>query len=214
MRILEINDFVTPYTDVFACSDTVRLEKSYYSKGYYPFEGVEGYFAYRLKKRAQITSLQTKKADSWQTWMVDDPLHWFGMKEIADCSRPGNILVAGLGLGLILHHLCLRNNVTSIDVVEKNSDVIKFVSQFLPQDKRINIIRGDYFDCVSDLKRKRYRTVILDLWVRDDSFTDEQIRIMAHEMDTGYGISQLLWPMARVMVWGNHRYGAMKIDKL
>lgn len=57
----------------------------------------------------------------------------------------GNILVAGLGLGMVVKALLKKDNVLHITVVEKSSDVIKLVAPFY-QDNRVSIINNDIFD--------------------------------------------------------------------
>lgn len=57
----------------------------------------------------------------------------------------GNVLIAGLGLGMVLKALLEKGDVTHITVVEKSEDVIKLVSPFY-QDERVTIIHEDIFN--------------------------------------------------------------------
>lgn len=57
----------------------------------------------------------------------------------------GNVLIAGLGLGMVLKALLAKDDVTHITVVEKSEDVIKLVSPFY-QDERVTIVHEDIFN--------------------------------------------------------------------
>lgn len=57
----------------------------------------------------------------------------------------GNVLIAGLGLGMVLKALLDKPEVHHITVVEESDDVIKLVSPFY-QDKRVTIVHQDIFD--------------------------------------------------------------------
>jgi spermidine synthase len=109
-------------------------------------EGVGGFEFYRIKGRLPVTGLQQRGDDGrWHTWMVDDPLHLDGMREAVADLPDGRILVAGLGLGLMLHHMAAQPRFTAITVVELNADVIALVRPTLPVDPRVTIVEGDYY---------------------------------------------------------------------
>lgn len=57
----------------------------------------------------------------------------------------GNILVAGLGLGMVLKALLEKQDVIHITVVEKSDDVIRLVAPFYDCD-RVVIVHQDIFD--------------------------------------------------------------------
>lgn len=140
----------TPLIDVpaRAIGDT-RLHHSSYDVGWYPMEGVGGYDYYRVRRgRLPLTRLQVRGRGrgGWQDWMIDDPLHWYGMAEKVEDLNPGSVLVAGLGLGLMLHHMARRDDLTEIVVVEVNQRVIDLVRPTLPEDQRVTIVCDDFYD--------------------------------------------------------------------
>jgi hypothetical protein len=79
-----------------------------------------------------------------QGWMIDDPPHWWAMEEHATFYQ-GRVLVAGLGLGLIVHTLHANPAVQQIVVIEREKDVIDLVSPFMPHGK-LEILHGDFWD--------------------------------------------------------------------
>jgi hypothetical protein len=142
----------TPLTGVEACeSGNARLKPVAYARGgYYRLEGQGGYeFFYVKGGRLPVMSLQRRVPGrkQWRTWMVDDPLHWRAMRELVLRLPAGRLLVAGLGLGLFAHHLLLeRPDITDVEVVEIDPDVIALVAPTLPADPRLRINEGDYYD--------------------------------------------------------------------
>lgn len=139
-------------------NNSAKIDIINYKKGIYLMENVKGYAFFEVENKIEVRVLKIKD----KIVMVDDPLHWIGMKELAQHST-GKILVAGLGLGLIIHHLIKNKKVESIDVVEVNQDVINLVSPLLPKDKGIKIINGNFFK--EPFRKREYDTIILDLWV-------------------------------------------------
>jgi 16S rRNA A1518/A1519 N6-dimethyltransferase RsmA/KsgA/DIM1 with predicted DNA glycosylase/AP lyase activity len=82
--------------------------------------------------------------------MVDDPLHWLGMQDLAS-AMTGKVLIAGLGLGLVLQALRDNHEVTEIHVIERNKDVIGLMKHHMPQEDRIKIIREDFCNYIEKI---------------------------------------------------------------
>lgn len=57
----------------------------------------------------------------------------------------GNVLIAGLGIGMVLKALLEKYDVNHITIVEKSEDVIKLVSPFY-KDERVTIVHEDIFN--------------------------------------------------------------------
>ena len=55
----------------------------------------------------------------------------------------GRVFVSGLGLGCVLRGLLLKDDVTRIDVVEKNQEVIDLVCPFVSKYERLNLRKMD-----------------------------------------------------------------------
>lgn len=79
-----------------------------------------------------------------------------------------NVLTFGLGIGYFPYNCILKEEVESVTIVEKNSDIIKlFKEKILPQFntiKNINIIEGDLFDYYNDEFLKNFDYVFVDIW--------------------------------------------------
>lgn len=158
LTLLEVDPrtYRTPFTDVpdMTCG-TARLKKHRSAAGIYPMEGVRGYGYFQIKRPMWVTELQQRGRDGkWHTWMVDDPLHWYGTEQWAKALKPGSVLVAGLGLGLVLHHLHELKH-AHVTVVDINPDVIEMIGGLgLPRPAVIQCndfysvqhARGDEFD--------------------------------------------------------------------
>jgi len=88
--------------------------------------------------------------------------------EIRDFSHflwraSGHILINGLGLGVLLKGLLLKDDVKSIDVVEISKDVINLVYPTYKKDKRLTVINADAFTWTPPLG-SRYDFVWHDIW--------------------------------------------------
>ena len=169
------------------------------SRGLYRMEAVCGYLYYKLAKPIMVTSLKIRG----RIWMVDDPLHWFGMKELAKYSE-GKVLVGGLGLGLIVHALLENKNVADIDVVEFNHDVTNLVTPHLPKTERLRIYEDNVFsfdprDILSTPKTDfgDYKTVILDVW------TGRGTTEMLRQMLSSFAHMKWQYHNANVVIWGH-----------
>lgn len=87
----------------------------------------------QVTKDLKITDLRIKG----KTWMVDDPSHWWTILNHAEDYR-GDVLVAGLGLGLIVHALRRKKDVGRIVVVERCLDVIRLIKPLVPECEIVN----------------------------------------------------------------------------
>lgn len=144
----------------------VQLRKRRIKAGSYFFaEGVRGFLFYHPTKSISFTELLI----SGKVWMVDSPEYVWSLESFAERAH-GKVLVAGLGLGIVVHQLVKNPKVTDITVVEINADVIAAVECFLPRDKRIHIVHDDFYKFIKT-DRKQRDTVIWDLAVLspDDS---------------------------------------------
>ena len=148
--------------------NTARIKKVRYDVGFYHMYGVSNYMYFYCMKPITVTTLQIardKKLKRWSTWMVDDPPHYYAMLDYATRAREGKVLVGGLGLGLVVHHLLARKDISEIKVVEINRDVIDLISPYI-QDDRVEIIHGDFYEVIGQLRAQGYEpsTIICDLW--------------------------------------------------
>lgn len=79
----------------------------------------------------------------------------------------GKVLIGGLGIGMVLHNIVSKPEVTSVDVVEINKNLLELVSPFFKHEK-VNIIEGDIFNF--NCNGTKYDTIYFDVW--NDICTD------------------------------------------
>jgi len=75
----------------------------------------------------------------------------------------GDVLIAGLGLGMILHPILKKPEVRRVTVVEKFQDVVDLISPTLPNDPRLTLITDDIFRWQPPHGR-RYDVIWFDIW--------------------------------------------------
>lgn len=78
----------------------------------------------------------------------------------------GNVLIAGLGVGMILVPILKKANVGTVLVVEKHQDVIDLVSPSFKEaieDDRLVILREDIFTMELE-KSWSFDTIYFDIW--------------------------------------------------
>lgn len=73
----------------------------------------------------------------------------------------GKVLIAGLGLGMILHPICAKKSVQSVHVIEKNADVISLVVKTVPP--KAQVVEGDIFTWTLP-RGAKYDTIYFDIW--------------------------------------------------
>lgn len=82
--------------------------------------------------------------------------------EICHKAR-GNVLVAGLGIGMILHAIIPKDEVQSVVVVENELDVITLISPTLPKSDKLEVIYGDIFSWKPP-EGKKFDCIYFDIW--------------------------------------------------
>jgi hypothetical protein len=95
-------------------------------------------------------------------WMSDMLCEIRQMEEAIKKLQPkGRVLVGGLGLGIVALMLARKRNVTSVDVVELEQDVIDLCD---PKHPRIRVIQGDIYRYANDLESWNYDAAFFDTW--------------------------------------------------
>lgn len=89
------------------------------------------------------------------------------LKLIYDNFSYDSILIGGLGLGLIPNYAHNVKNCSTIDVLEKNNELISYVDYL---DENINVIQGDIFTYTPS---KKYDLILFDIWWKDSDVTQE-----------------------------------------
>jgi hypothetical protein len=75
-------------------------------------------------------------------------------------NADGNVLIAGLGIGMILVPILMKETVKKITVVESNENVIALVSPYI-KDDRLEIVHANIFEYTPVMK---YDTIYFDIW--------------------------------------------------
>lgn len=85
----------------------------------------------------------------------------------------GDVLVGGLGLGMILLAAQAKEEVNSITVVEISQEIIDLAAPQLPLNSKVNVICGDIFTWYPP-KGVKYDTIYMDIWnsVCSDNYSD------------------------------------------
>ena len=90
-------------------------------------------------------------------------------------NATGDVLIGGLGIGLIIMPLLEKDEVKSITVIEKYQDVIDCVlPQLKPHDKQ-NKLKVVCADCFEWTTTEKYETIYLDIWayINEDVYNEE-----------------------------------------
>lgn len=90
----------------------------------------------------------------------------------------GNILITGLGLGMVVHALTTierySKHVRSITVIEKDKDVIALVGAHYRKDKRVQIINANAYTWRPG--KRRFTCAWHDLW---DDIREDNVKLFA-----------------------------------
>lgn len=84
----------------------------------------------------------------------------------------GEVLISGMGLGILILPLLNDDTVTKIDIVEKDLDIINYVYtnriENLDISNKINVINDDIFTFTTT---NNYDYILLNHWVKPDDIT-------------------------------------------
>lgn len=81
----------------------------------------------------------------------------------------GDVLIFGLGLGMIVFPLLMDEDVNSITIVEYDPGVIDIVGKIIAEhdlNKKVKIIQGDAFTYHQNFNEERFDTIYFDIWRR------------------------------------------------
>jgi len=86
----------------------------------------------------------------------------------------GNVLIAGLGLGMILHPILAKPEVLSVTVVEKYPDVIALIGPTV-RHRKLTIVEGDIYEW-KPAKGTKYDVLYFDIWAEQSTDCLEDMR--------------------------------------
>ena len=86
----------------------------------------------------------------------------------------GDVLIGGLGIGMIILAIQDKQEVKSITVIEKNQEVIDMVASQLNFNEKVNIICADVFEWKPE-KGVKYDVSYMDIWnwINEDIYEEE-----------------------------------------
>lgn len=86
----------------------------------------------------------------------------------------GDVLIGGLGLGMVLLAAQAKEEVDSITVLEIHQEIIDLVVPQLPLNGKVNVICADVFTWWPEKKTTKFDTIYMDIWnsVCSDNYSD------------------------------------------
>jgi len=91
------------------------------------------------------------------------------------CHAHGDVLIGGLGLGMIVLAIQDDPDVFSITVIEKSKDVLAAVRPQLPLNSKVEIVEGDVF---TYKPVRRFDCVYMDIWFYPDDEAYEEMKAL------------------------------------
>ena len=98
----------------------------------------------------------------------------------------GKVLTFGLGLGYFAYHAAMKENVSSVTVVERDENVIKLFSEVvlpqIPQKEKIGIICSDAFEYAQkNYGKGSYDFVFTDIWHDPSDGVEPYLKMKGYE---------------------------------
>ena len=141
-----------------------------------------------------------------ELFMTDGPIEEATNRNFVEAAK-GDVLIAGLGIGMVLPVLFDRRAVRSVTVIEKLSEVIELVGPHYASYKRLAIEQGDAYRW-QPTDGRRFDTIWLDIW--PDINTDH----IRPQIVMRRRYSEFLKPGGWIGVWGhNEAIGVMRFNR-
>lgn len=104
--------------------------------------------------------LHEKRARYVKQWMSDTWLERSTNSSILQDAR-GDVLVLGLGIGMVVTAMCAKDEVSSVVVAEISEQVIRLVEPHIRHPK-LTVIQADAF--AAPLRGRAFDTIYIDIW--------------------------------------------------
>lgn len=104
--------------------------------------------------------------------MSDTPMEHNTNRRILNMAN-GDVLIGGLGIGMILMPLMEKEEVKSITIIEKEQEIIDMVASQLPLNDKVKIINGNIYDNTFP-RGTKFDTIYFDIWntISTDDYED------------------------------------------
>ncbi len=166
----EIKGEVYSISRISLSEEQVRHEQIRGSMGgnYWLFAGLKSNFEYvRLVKNGE------------GIMMSDTPMERRTNQSFLNTAN-GDVLIFGLGLGLIILPLLNDEDIKSVTVVELHQELIDTVSPILNQfdeQNKLTVIQGDCFEYHTQIpKEKKYDCIYGDIWIDINTENYEEMK--------------------------------------
>lgn len=131
------------------------------------------------------------------------------------CTRPGRMLIGGLGIGFSLAQACAHRQVGHITVVELEAAIVEWHQRFFAapldtpmDDPRVEVVRADLGDWLGSAPTA-FDAICLDV----DNAPDWTVRPGNDRLYAPGGLDELaraLSPAGVLAVWSAHRHGGFR----
>ncbi len=139
-------------------------------------EGVSGNF--RIEKKDTNRWAGTEEPQDTYTllyhndsYIMQDTTREYREHEQFLKEAHGNVIVGGLGLGMVNQSLMENPNVTSVTIIEKYQEVIDLVWQHCPKNEKIRLVHADIYEWEPDSK---WDIAWFDSWCGENEHTEYQ----------------------------------------
>ena len=160
----------------------IRFPKKSFGKWSFTYEKVKPYEAFVFqdmkqdKKGRLLPQIGFFEEEYIYPAVLENDRLWMSVtpNEIETMKQPvenagGKVLTFGLGLGYFAYMASLKENVSSVTVVERDREVISLFQEYLlPQFERkdkINLVKADAYQfAAEEMEKGNYDYVFTDLW--------------------------------------------------
>ena len=139
-------------SETILSDEQVRLEKMRNFRNYWYVQGLQANFKYIVLR---------KKGSG--VWMSDTPMERNSNRNFIQKAN-GDVLIFGLGLGLIVFPLLDNPEVKSIRVIEKEKEVIDLISPYIKAKDTLNKVTIVEADCFEYKTKEKFDVIYGDIW--------------------------------------------------
>jgi hypothetical protein len=149
---------------------------------------------WRIERKNKITSLIEYKNHKDQCWMSNNKKDVKDQKKMIPNDVYGNILVLGLGLGIIIEMLAKYEKVKYIAVIEQAPEVIEMVWKYIEHNNKAEIIQMKDINYIKSNSNK-YNYVFADTHIDCSDKTKKRIVEPLKQLTKEY------YPSAQFIPW-------------
>ncbi len=143
-----------------------------YSLEYFSIKDIDHSILYGIPINKTFVRLIDESIKGNRCIMSNTPMEEHTNKEFIEKAH-GDVLIAGLGIGMIILPLQDKENVKSITIIEKSKDIIDMIASQIKFYDNVSIINDDIFT-YKPINRK-YDCIYIDIWnyINSDIYNEE-----------------------------------------